>query len=80
MSLQNTTEEYKNMPTLRELRVRQDLSQSQLAVLAGVGEQTIWRAEAGRAIKREIARAICQALGTEPDQVEIGRASCRERV
>lgn len=58
------------MPNIRELRVRQDLSQSALAALAGVSKQTIFRAEAGRPIHRVVAQAICQALQVSLDQVE----------
>lgn len=58
------------MPSIRELRVRRDISQETLARSANVGSQTIWRAEAGRPIRRESALAICQALGVSLSQVE----------
>lgn len=58
------------MATIRELRLKQDISQGTLAVLAGVGSQTIWRAEAGQAIRKSNALAICQALNVSLEEVE----------
>lgn len=58
------------MPTIRDLRLRRDWPQSYLAFLSGVGTQTIWRAEAGRPIRKVNALAICKALEVALDQVE----------
>lgn len=58
------------MPTIRELRLKHGWSREYLAVSAGVGSQTVSRAEAGEAIRKANALAICRALGVGLDQVE----------
>ena len=65
-----TIERYPNMPTIRELRLRQGMSQEALAVSAGVGSQTVRRAENGGAIRKISALAICRVLNVSLDQVE----------
>lgn len=57
------------MLTLRELRVKRDWTQDELAGFAGVGPQTVWRAEAGRAINKKTARALCKALEVSLEDV-----------
>ena len=58
------------MPTIRDLRLKRGWSREYLAVSAGVGSNTIARAEAGEAIRKANAIAICNALGVALDQVE----------
>lgn len=58
------------MPTIRELRVRQGMSQKELAVAIGVSEQTINRLETGKSARKSTIVAVCRALYTTMDHVE----------
>lgn len=57
------------MPTPYELRVQKNLSQRQLAKLAGVSTPTISRMENGHNILEDKFNGICQALGVSPREV-----------
>lgn len=57
------------MPTPYELRVQQNLSQRQLAELAGVSTPTISRMENGHNILVDKFKDICRALGVSPQEV-----------
>jgi len=57
------------MPTIRELRLKRGLSREALAVSAGVGTQTVMRAEKGAGIRKASALAICRALDVSLEQV-----------
>jgi transcriptional regulator with XRE-family HTH domain len=57
------------MPTLRELRVKRNWRQKDLAGAAGLGHQTVWRAESGLAINEGTAQALCLALNVSLEEV-----------
>jgi len=49
--------------TMRDARLRLNLSQAELAVKAIVSYQTVSRAEAGKPVSKASALRICHALG-----------------
>ena len=58
------------MMSLREARQRRNLTITELAARAGVGDSTIYRIEHGKAQPRPAAaRRLCAALGLEPHQI-----------
>jgi len=57
------------MMTLEEARLQRDLSQGQLAKLAGVSRESVNHAENGRAIHKKSFSAICLALEVSPDEI-----------
>ena len=69
------------MPTLREVRLRQLLSQRELAKRAGVVQRTIVEAEAGRQVPRPATmRKLSEALGVAPEEVDEFRAAIEDAV
>ena len=69
------------MPTLREVRLRQVLSQRALARRAGVAQRTIVEAELGRQVPRlATMRKLCEALGVDPMEVDEFRAAVEAAV
>lgn len=59
------------MPTLKELRERQFLSQADVGNRAGVGRDTINRLEKGRQKPRFVTiRKLAEALGVEPRDID----------
>ena len=64
------------MPTLRELRIARLWSQRVLAERAGVAENTIVYAEAGKRLPRLLTmRRIANALGVDWSEVDEFRAA-----
>lgn len=57
------------MPSARELRVKLDIPQEELAKRAGVSYRTIHRWEKGEAVRRDIALKIAGALGVDLDTI-----------
>ena len=69
------------MATLRELRTNKGHAQNAVAKAIGVSKAAMSAYEVGkRRLPIVRARALAEALGCSIDEVEIGRASCRERV
>lgn len=69
------------MPTLRDTRLRQALSQRDLATKAGVAPKTIVDLELGRQEPRlRTIRRIAEALGVEVDQIDEFRQALEEKV
>ena len=57
------------------------LSQEALAARLGVSRQAVSRWETGESLPdAEKIVQLCQILGVSADELQIGRASCRERV
>lgn len=54
---------------IRALREAQCLTQQQLARAAGYSVKTIWKAEQGRALKRQTLTDIARALDVEPQVI-----------
>lgn len=68
------------MPTLREARVAQLMSQRELAAKAGVALKTIVDIELGRVSPRfATMRRLCAALGKEPTEIEEFREAIEEK-
>lgn len=58
------------MPTIREMRMKLDLSQPELGKLAGVSGMTIFRVEHGEPMKKKNFYRLCEALKVDPEDVE----------
>lgn len=56
--------------TIKELRENKGWSVSQLAQLAGVSQQTIYRIEAGNAVSRVYVARVCNALNVDINKVD----------
>lgn len=56
--------------TLIQLRAEHNLTQEQLARLAGVGPRIIYKMEKGRAVARENAEKVLAVLGVRAEEVE----------
>jgi transcriptional regulator with XRE-family HTH domain len=68
------------MPALREVRLRQTLSQRDLAQKAGVAPKTIVDLELGRQEPRlRTIRRIAEALGVEPLKIDEFRQAIEEK-
>jgi DNA-binding XRE family transcriptional regulator len=69
------------MPSLRELRLNQLLSQRDLAHQAGVTQKTLVDLELGRVEPRLLTmRKLAAALGVEPLEVDEFRQAIEENV
>lgn len=68
------------MPTLRETRLKQALSQRDLALKAGVSPKTIVDLELGRHEPRlRTIRRVAEALGVRVDQIDEFRRALEEK-
>lgn len=56
--------------TLRQIRENQGLSVEQLAHLANVHLQTVYRIEQGKPVSRVYVARVCRALNVDITQVE----------
>jgi transcriptional regulator with XRE-family HTH domain len=69
------------VPSLRETRLKQALSQRDLALKAGVTPKTIVDLELGRHEPRlRTIRRVAEALGVQVDQVDEFRQAIEEKV
>jgi DNA-binding XRE family transcriptional regulator len=69
------------VPSLRETRLKQALSQRDLALKAGVAPKTIVDLELGRHEPRlRTIRRVAEALGVQVDQVDEFRQAIEEKV
>jgi transcriptional regulator with XRE-family HTH domain len=69
------------MPTLREIRLGQALSQRDLAKKAGVTPKTIVDLELGRHEPRlRTIRTLAEALGVHPQDIDEFRQAIEEKV
>jgi transcriptional regulator with XRE-family HTH domain len=69
------------MPTLREIRLSQALSQRDLALKAGVAPKTIVDLEFGRQEPRlRTIRRLAEALRVEPRDIDEFRRAIEEKV
>ena len=69
------------MPTLREIRLGQALSQRDLAQKAGIAPKTIVDLELGRQEPRlRTIRTLAEALGVEPQEIDEFRQAIEEKV
>jgi transcriptional regulator with XRE-family HTH domain len=69
------------MPTLREIRLSQALSQRDLAQKAGVAPKTIVDLELGRQEPQlRTIRRVAEALGVEPRHIDEFRRAIEEKV
>jgi transcriptional regulator with XRE-family HTH domain len=60
------------MPTLRELRTRQHLTQEKLAAAADVSASTVYHIEAGKVHPRPaILRRLARVLQVEPQTIDL---------
>lgn len=57
------------MPTARELRLRLNISQEELARRVDVSYRTIHRWENGEPVRENIAKRISRALGVSLDEI-----------
>lgn len=57
------------MVTLKEARINKDISQVELARMAGTSQRLVSRAESGKTILKETLVKICAALDISPDDV-----------
>lgn len=58
------------MVTLLDARIRQELSQEDLATQAGLSRETISQAENGKRVRKTTLAAICAVLKINPNDVE----------
>jgi transcriptional regulator with XRE-family HTH domain len=69
------------VPSLRETRLKQALSQRDLALKAGVAPKTIVDLELGRHEPRlRTIRRVAEALGVQVDQVDEFRQAIEEKI
>ena len=57
------------MPTLTEIRISKDLTQSMVAEMAGISAATVNRLENGRPVQKSTFISICRALDVSPQDV-----------
>ncbi len=67
------------MPTLKQLRIAQGLTQKRLAELAGISEERVNKMENGASVQRDYVEKVLQVLGAfeeEVDGLKITRPLC----
>lgn len=57
------------MPTIKDVRIEQGLTQQELASKANIAYATVSRLERGKHVTKGTLTLICQVLGISPDEV-----------